>query len=138
MKATNMQKIGRPLKFTPEEMQERITEYFEYCSIDDYGYPLNKEHKPPTVTSLACYLRTTRDLLISYEDREGFSDTIKRAKQLIEAYNEAMLYSRSVSTTGVIFNLKNNWGWSDKAELETSFNGNNYEPVVVLLPDNGR
>jgi len=130
-------KVGRPMKYTLEELQTGITAYFGYCHIDPYGYPLDKEHKPPTVTGLACYLDTTRDLLNDYEKKPQFSDTIKRGKQRIEAYNEAMLYNRGVSTAGVIFNLKNNYGWKDKAELETHFKSD-YEPVQILLPDNGR
>lgn len=118
-------------------MQEGIHAYFEYCAIDDYGYPLDKEHKPATITGLACYLNTTRDLLIDYEGKPKFSDTIEKAKQRIEAYNEAMLYNRTASTAGVIFNLKNNYGWKDKAELQTSFK-DDYEPVQIVLPDNNR
>ena len=103
-------KVGRPMKYTLEELQQGIAAYFDYCHIDPYGYPLDGEHKPPTVTGLACYLDTTRDLLCDYENKPQFSDTIKKAKQRIEAYNEAMLYNRKISTAGVIFNLKNNYG----------------------------
>ena len=131
------QKTGRPLKFTLAEIQIGIHAYFEYCAIDECGYPLDKEHKPPTITGMACYLNTTRDLLIDYEGRPEFSDTIKKAKQRIEAYNEAMLYNRTASTAGVIFNLKNNYGWKDKAELQTSFK-DDYEPVQIVLPYNNR
>jgi single-stranded-DNA-specific exonuclease len=43
---------------------------------------------------------------------------LKSAKAKIELFNEEMLYSKDVSTTGVIFNLKNNYGWKDKQEIE--------------------
>ena len=137
MTTNKKNKVGRPLKYTLSQIQDGITAYFDYCGIDAYGYPLDKDHKPPTITGLACYLDTTRDLLIDYQNKPKFSDTIKRAKQRIEAYNEAMLYNRKTSTAGVIFNLKNNYGWKDKAEIKTDFNENK-NPVVIYLPDNGR
>jgi hypothetical protein len=38
---------------------------------------------------------------------------------------------------GVIFNLKNNFGWKDKSEIESRFS-RDYEPVQIVLPYNGR
>ena len=128
-------KVGRPLKYTLEAIDEEIAAYFIYCGIDEYGYPLQQDHKPPTITGLACYLKTTRDLLIDYEDSPEFSDTIKKAKQKILAYNEAALYSRAVSTAGIIFNLKNNWGWSDKAADKNNDMLKNSIPIQLILPN---
>lgn len=130
-------KVGRPLKYTLSKIQDSIAAYFDYCGIDECGYPLGKDHKPPTITGLCCYLHTTRDLLIDYEGKPQFSDTIKRAKQRIEAYNECLLVSKAGQVAGVIFNLKNNYGWKDKAELEASFK-DDWEPVQIVLPCNGR
>ena len=75
------------------------------------------EQKPYTITGLAIWLNTTRELLISYERREAFSDTIKRAKSIIHAFWEAALFDSNVNPAGVIFNLKNNWGWKDSAKI---------------------
>lgn len=101
---------GRPLKYTSvEDMQRDIDEYFAEC--DEIG-------KPYTVSGLAYALGTNRQTLINYEAKEGFFDTIKRAKEKIETFNEEMLYSKDVPTTGVIFNLKNNYGWKDTQEIE--------------------
>ena len=63
-------------------------------------------------------LGTNRQTLLNYEEKEEFFDTIKGAKAKIELFNEEMLYNKDVSTTGVIFNLKNNYGWKDKQEIE--------------------
>ena len=130
-------KTGRPLKYKSRQVEERVAAYFDYCKIDDCGYPLDKDHKPPTITGLACYLNTTRDLLVDYESKPQFSDTIKRAKQRIEAYNEYLLVSKAGQVAGVIFNLKNNFGWKDRAEIENGLNAD-WEPVRIYLPDNGR
>lgn len=102
--------VGRPLKYeSVEAMQEDINKYFAEC--DEKG-------KPYTVSGLAYALGTNRQTLINYEDKDQFVDTIKSAKAKIERFNEEMLYNKDVSTTGVIFNLKNNYGWKDKQEIE--------------------
>ena len=101
---------GRPLKYqSVEDMQRDIDNYFAEC--DEKG-------RPYTVSGLAYALGTNRQTLINYEEKEQFFDTIKGAKAKIELFNEEMLYNKDVSTTGVIFNLKNNYGWKDKQEIE--------------------
>lgn len=99
-------KTGRPPKYeTPEEMQAAIDAYFA-------------EEDTPTVTGLALALGfESRHGLLYYEnDKEGFLTTIKRAKARIEAHYEKDLVTRNGSVTGLIFNLKNNFGWKDAQE----------------------
>ena len=101
---------GRPLKYNRvEDMQKDIDEYFAEC---------DEKQKPYTVSGLAYALGTTRRTLLDYQEKDEYSHTIKSAKAKIERFNEEMLYSKDVSTTGVIFNLKNNYGWKDKQEIE--------------------
>jgi len=132
---------GRPVKFeTVEEMENRIADYFATITIT---YPvfnvvadgvdgekkeifkrvprLNNAGKQvmqtdylerPTVLGMCRHLDITRETLCQYEKQEGFSDTIKRAKARIEEYLETQLY-RKDQVTGIIFNLKNNFGWKD-------------------------
>jgi hypothetical protein len=50
-----------------------------------------------------------------YQDKPEFSHTIKRAKLRIEDALEQRL-ARAASVTGIIFNLKNNFGWKDAQE----------------------
>lgn len=105
---------GRPLKYqSVEDMQRDIDKYFAEC--DEKG-------KPYTVSGLAYAIGTNRQTLINYEERDEFIDTIKGAKAKIEIFNEEMLYDRNTPTTGVIFNLKNNYGWKDKQEIEAEVN----------------
>jgi hypothetical protein len=120
---------GRPLKFeTPEIMQELIDKYFKTCTtrrLLQAGGEVSEESESaldftedayPTITGLCLALDTTRDLLIDYTERDEFSDTIKKAKNRVEAFNEQRLFGNNV--TGVIFNLKNNFGWKDKTETD--------------------
>lgn len=109
-------KGGRPKKYTEVEiMQQKINKYFEEC---------NKDNEPYTVTGLCLALNICRDTLAEYAKKEEFSDTIKKAKLKVENYLERHLITDS-STTGIIFNLKNNFGWTDKQQLEHSGNINN-------------
>lgn len=106
---SDKKKVGRPLKFkTVEEMQEKIDAYFDEC--------IEKE-KPYTITGLALALDTTRETLLDYEDKDEFSDTVKKAKLRCENYAEEFLF-KGKNVVGSIFNLKNNYKrWVDKQEV---------------------
>jgi len=54
-----------------------------------------------------------------------FSDTVARAKMMCEEYAEESLYTMR-NPAGAIFNLKNNWNWKDKHEVETTVTVVNY------------
>ena len=93
---------GRPLKFnSAEELQAKIDAYFDDCDATETPY---------TITGLAYALETYRSLLCQYEDKEQFSDVVKRAKLRVENFAEKRLYTGQ--PTGPIFALKN-FGWSD-------------------------
>lgn len=74
------------------------------------------KQKHYTITGLAMALNTTRETLLDYENKDEYSDTIKKAKSKIENYVENNLFGSNV--TGPIFNLKNNYGWRDKTEQD--------------------
>lgn len=107
---------GRPHKYeNVEDMERAIEEYFMRCDTDGLPY---------TVSGLALALGMTRETLLRYEEKDSFSDTIKKAKQKIEEYVETRLFVSGIAT-GVIFNLKNNFGWKDKQEIEQNGEMNN-------------
>ena len=101
---------GRPLKFkTVKELETKIVAYFAQC---------DKDHDPYTVSGLALALDTTRETLLDYQDRDDFSDTIKKAKLRCENFAERKLFRGSGSVAGVIFSLKNNYkGWKDTKDV---------------------
>lgn len=102
---------GRPLIFsTPEEMQEKITGYFEQ-------FPIGTR----TITGLALFLGfESRQSFYDYEDRVEFSYMIKRARLEVEASYEMCLYGKN--TSGPIFALKN-MGWADNIKTDHTTNG---------------
>ena len=105
--------VGRPNKFkSVEEMQKAIDNYFKECDANE---------RPYTISGLAYALDTTRRTLLDYEENDDFSHTIKKAKAKIEQFVEERLFVGN-NTAGVIFNLKNNYNWKDKQEIEADVN----------------
>lgn len=92
---------------TPEQMQEGIDAYFDALPTDS----------KPTISGL-CYSLgfVDRGALAEYEKKPEFSRTVKGARIRVEQALEEHLYGGQV--TGVIFNLKNNFGWKDKTEVD--------------------
>lgn len=136
---------GRPLKFkSVKELKEKINEYFIDCDphwVEEtyWDYPtingkkdkdspqieLSKMVKttqvPYTITGLALALGCDRDTLLNYEEREEYFGTIKEAKAKCHNYAERKLFE--ANATGPIFNLKNNYGWKDKTEIDNNLTG---------------
>ena len=141
---------GRPKKFnTPEELEIAVKHYFntitkDYALYDNIivGYEDEEKKKPvykkeprlnnaneqvfeteyfeiPSITGLCVFLNINKDTWNEYSKHEEYSDSITRAKEIIEKYNVEQLY-RKEQVNGVIFNLKNNFGWKDKTEVETT------------------
>ena len=125
----------------PEQLKKDIENFFIECK---------EENLVPTVTGLAVHLDTTRETLLQYENeivkrlpdniKKEISDTIKKAKQRVQAAYEQALFDRG-KTTGAIFTLKNNYGWADKQEIVTTNNnsvdlsGLSEEQIKNLLKD---
>ena len=137
-------KVGRPLKFkTPEEMKEKIEEYFDSCFkplmvydkieeryktvTDENGNIIKEQCRPFTISGLAYALGLSRQALLNYSERDGFVDTIMQAKQKCEIYAEERLFDRD-GNRGAVFSLSNNFkGWADKQTIETT-----KEPVINI------
>ncbi len=92
-----------------KEFDRRAQAYFDQC---------RENNEPVLLTGLIYALGlSSRESLDEYGRRPEFSDSVKRAKLLVEmAYENRLGLS---SPTGAIFALKN-FGWKDKAEFEHS------------------
>ena len=99
--------MARPPIFdTPEEFTAVADEYFAKREAED---------KPFTVNGLALALGMTRETLLRYGEKEGFSDAVKAVRARLEDHWETRLAGGNAA--GTIFWLKNQ-GWSDKTETE--------------------
>ena len=104
----------RPLKWTKvEEIKPLIEKYFKETPKDEW-----------TITWLAIALDTSRTTLIDYENMwinwrisEEFTNTIKKAKDIVENWYEIDLKKKG--NTWTIFALKNFW-WEDKKTTENT------------------
>ena len=103
-------KVGRPMIIeSPEEMDRLVDLYLAVCV----------ENKAP-ITLTGCILAlglSSRESLDLYQGREGFIDSVKRIKLIVENAYENNLHG--TTSTGSIFALKN-MGWKDKQEVEQS------------------
>jgi len=140
-KLPGTRKVGKPLEYeTPQELEEWIDMYFDECKqnrniqrklmpsnqsqenpVDYDALVLEKEHDftediHPTVTGLALYLGMSRLSLINYEGREEYVNIVKMGKARVETYLDQKTYSPN--NNGVQFNLKNNFNWKDKQEID--------------------
>lgn len=149
--------VGRPRKWeVVADLEADIEDYFKSCFmvqtrevkirngeeteivdevvLDRDGNERLIQIRPFTVTGLAVHLDTTRETLLDYEnkeDRKEFSDTIKKAKQIIENFNEESLH-RSTQVAGIIFSLKNNFkNWVDRTETDITTKGDKIQAGVV-------
>ena len=124
--------VGRPPIFkTNDEMIEAIDKYFESVSWELEG----KKFYKPTMSGLAFSIGLSRSGLQKYKKKDEFVHTIKQAKQIVEIALETGLYGTAV--TGLIFNLKNNFKWSDKTEVLQEVKTSGYvvqtEPLDMKL-----
>jgi len=127
---------GRPRKWNdPEQLADLIQDYidettFNVPRVDKENKPvLNNKgdqiqdtyfSKPPTITGLCLHLGCSRETLNDYSHKKEYSDTIKKYKDLVENHLEEELHRNQGQVTGIIFNLKNNFGWKDKQEIDTT------------------
>ena len=102
-------KVGRPLKFpSVEELQKKIDDYFEDREATG---------KPITVTGLCLWLdATSREVIMNYQNKDEYTDTLLRAKLRCQEFAESQLYTAK-SSNGPIFALKN-FGWSDAKQID--------------------
>ena len=103
-------KGGRPLKFkSVKELDEKIDAYFE-----------DETNRPFTISGLAYFLGCDRSTIVNYSHNEKFFDTIKKARTKIESEVEKCALMGIYNPTFAIFNLKNNFGWKDKQEIDAT------------------
>lgn len=101
-------------------MQKGIDAYFEDCD--------NKK-LPYTMSGLAESLNIDRRTLTNYGNSDLFFPLIKKAKQKVERQLEENALMGKANATFTIFNLKNNYGWQDKMEMEVR-----KDPIEDLTP----
>lgn len=125
---------------TKEELQKRIDKYFNDCDsriktfVDKDGNETTAlVPQPYTMSGLAMSIGLDRARLLNYEREETkeYYYTIKLARQRVEADMERRLYETS-NQAGIIFGLKNNYGWRDERVIESTVK---QESTVIYRPE---
>jgi len=108
--------IGRPRKIdSPETFDALVDTYILVCQDPD-------NPKPITLTGMVLALGlTSKDSLYEYGTYPEFSESVKRARLLIEHEYEHRLVA-GTNAAAPIFALKN-FGWKDKQEIDQTING---------------
>lgn len=114
---------GRPLLFkSPEELQEKIEEYFEWCDnrtrtvySEKTGEIMITSPAPYTMSGLARRMGIDRKTLLNYAEKDKFFHTIRDARQRVEEDVENRLLETK-NEKGAMFSLTNNFGWQKDAQ----------------------
>ena len=134
-------KTGRPLLFkTVEDLQLAVDAYFVKGNAEDnidFGEAWvelgDSEYQfMPTMSGLALALGVDRKTITNYANKQEFFPTIKKARNIVEQTLERRLYLNNPA--GTIFNLKNNFGWADKSEINIESPNGTMTPTFVFNP----
>ena len=138
---TTPNKVGKPLAFeTVEDLQKAVDNYFSKGSVEDeveYGEAWVDMGDSgyvfmPTMSGLALALNVDRKTITNYANKEDYFPTIKKARNIVEQTLERRLYLNNPA--GTIFNLKNNFGWADKTDLNIESPNGSMTPTFVFNP----
>lgn len=110
-----MAKRGPKGKYTVEELEKKLEEYFNQC---------DENNKPYLVTSLSLFLDVDEQTMTNWETNHNgkFSELIKKAKKRIYNYAVEFLFTNN-KTAAAIFNLKCNYsdkGWKDTQQIDVN------------------
>lgn len=123
-------KTGRERKYDAmragdlEKLQKAIDNYFIRCWGNTELTDAKDFKVPPTVLGLALAVGLEKANLYEMVKRQDLlSIPVKKALEKIQDWTELQLFTNP-RQIGVLFSLKNNYGWKDKQELDTNVTGN--------------
>lgn len=112
---------------TEEQLKKGIDAYFKDCE---------KRKAPYTMSGLALALGIDRVTLINYGKSDLFFTLIKDAKDKVQRQLEENALCGKGNATFTIFNLKNNYGWTDEQKVETKIQSNGVlDDLIGALKD---
>lgn len=123
--------MGRNLKIEkPEDMKVLWDGFKEHC---DHGYTdsvasAGKVLELPkriiyTLERFQVWCDISRETWSNYRDREPFLDTIKKIEEEVFARKKEAMVNNEGSVTGLIFDMKANYGINDKTIIDAHIEG---------------
>ncbi|TWF38842.1 DNA-packaging protein gp3 [Chitinophaga polysaccharea] len=131
---------GRPAesyKFSVVEIQDAWQEYKAKCdNAIKYEVSAGKVLKVPspkvyTLGAFQVYLRISRESWGDYRTYPAYTETIIGIEEEVLARKGDALANAEGSTSGIIFDLKANYGWVDKHVVESKVDITSVEVKVV-------
>ena len=112
--------MARPRHYdTPEELDAKVDEYVALQTANE---------RPISWTGMALHLGFYgRQELDNYAEYDGFSDSIKRAKAIVENYYEEATMTGDIPVAMGVFGLKN-FKWKDKFDEEVT---RDIPPIII-------
>ena len=120
MKYLVPKKEGKPLRWTPEQLQKKIDKYFSTTQFMKW-----------TISGLCLHLDCTKQLLTDYQKRKDTEHIVNQAKLKVEHSYEMAMRTSEVNNAGNIFALKN-FGWTDKYEVDHGLSDSYFEKYKDL------
>lgn len=138
--------MGRMKKYTAAALNKAVKRYFagisRYVPVmesydtgkkDNMGHIVYAEREvinqlgervlklnyltPPSLGGLCLYLGISRETWSEYSRDRETAATCRYARELIQLWNEEELLTRK-DVKGIIFNLQNNFGYTDKKDVQ--------------------
>lgn len=107
---------GRPPKFTNVDDLQLL--------IDNYFNEIENSDEIADIEGMCMRLDISRETLNQYQQKEEFSDAIKRAKTKIFQIKKQMAMKGRLNPIIFIFDAKNNHNYVDKQEIEQKTDSN--------------
>jgi len=106
--------MARPTKYRPKLIKK----------VDEFLEIRRKENKLPTIEGFGVFIDVNTDTIFEWvKIYPKFSEAIKRLKQIQSDIMQAGIYNNTGNVAGGIFLLKNNHGFKDKQEIDSTTAG---------------
>lgn len=135
--------------YTVDEIEDAWNAYRSYCDmhmVEEVSAGKVLSISRPLIPTIGefChkFLRMTEISLLNYEKAEGYEAyfiTIKRIKDEVAQAKKSALVNGKGSTTGLIFDLKVNYGWTEKQIIEqnVTYKANLGDTIIFTPPETG-
>jgi hypothetical protein len=126
--------MWRPEKYSPEELLQEAQNYFKNCEKTIISFDktnLKTITKPKTLSWLCLWLKVSKDYISEKAKSDNFSETIKQIRLEVENNIEEWILQWSYNPTSWIFNLKNNFDWKDKTEVDSNVNIKTIDNITI-------
>lgn len=97
--------VGRPKRFTPTKLRNRINDYFTWCE---------KKDTYPNIKGMMLHLGMSRDQWYQYEKYPEMRPILEWARDAMEAWTMNDLWKTQTSNTNKQLVSKVNFGWQEE------------------------